>query len=200
MSTNESAKRSDYPIGKIESRAFNAIQLDHFKPILHPQVINYLPGNGSFYCPPPLYQKHSFYKYKYGGTYLIIIILYVLILSGGGCCAGFEVRPSFFAAGVVARRGHPLQPGQFNHPYQSNIKAAHPRYSLAPNNFLTAPTSSSGCPYRLIRYTKTKPHGSLIAPSKTRLISPSAVQMQVKARDSQRDHWDLPNLPDNPGG
>ena len=150
MSTNESCKRSDDPM-EIESTAFNAIQLDHFKPVLHPQVNNYreLDQSTSYKYKPLRYQK------LYEVQVLIITLFY---LSGEGCCGGFA---SSLLQGLLPQGSFPATIA-----IQSSLPIKHQRcstrYPLAPNNSLTAPTCSSGFPCTPYQ---TKPHGSVIAPS-----------------------------------
>ena len=132
------------------------------------------------------------YSYKYKYKYLLFLYPGVLILSsGGGCCGGFDHL--FPAAGVVARRGHPLQPGQFKSSLPIKHQSCSSRYSLAPKTILSLPPPV--LPDPLIRYTLPQNQATrfIDCTIETRVISPSAVQMQVKARDSQRDHWDLPD-------
>lgn len=148
-----------------------------------------LPGIGSFYWPPTI--KSTPLTSTSTSTYYS----YVLILSSAGrCCGGFDHL--FFAAGVVAHRGHPPATSAVQIILTNQTsKQLIPLFTGPQNNSLTAPHQFFRIPLYAIRYPKTKPHGSWIAPSKQGLSAPSAVQMQVKARDSQRDHWDLPDVP-----
>ena len=141
MSTNESAKSRIIRL-EIESMAFNAIQLDHFKPVLHPQVINYRELD-QFTAPaikalllPSTTTTTSTYHYSLCSNSIRRLLWWLRI---------------FFAAGVTARRGHSLQPSQFNHPYQSNVKAAQPAIHW-PQTILSLPPPV--LPDSLIRYTQ----------------------------------------------
>ena len=83
-----------------------------------------------------------------------------------------------------------------------NIKAAHPAIHWPPKQFSHCPHQFFRIPLYAIQtvpYPKTKPHGSLIAPSKQGLSARQPFRCKSKLRDSQRGHWDLPDVPDNRG-
>lgn len=100
----------------------------------------------------------------------------------------FFLLQGLLPAGVI-----PCNQGSSNHPYQSNIKAAHPAIHWPPKQFSHCPHQFFRIPLYAIPYPQNQATRFIDCTIETRVISPSAVQMQVKARDSQRDHWDLPD-------
>ena len=146
MSTNESAKSR---IIRLENR-IKGIQCNSIGP--------FQTGPSSASDHPPL-SKHYFYT----STSTSTSTSYSYVSNSIRRWLLWWLRHLFLLQGLLPAGVIPCNQRSSNHPYQSNIKAAHPAIQLAPNNSLTAPPV---LPDPLIRYIKTKPHGSLIAPSK----------------------------------
>lgn len=109
----------------------------------------------------------------------------------------------FCCRGCCPQGSSPATSRSSNHPYQSNIKAAHPAihwHGSGTQTILSLPPPV--LPDPLIRHTLPQNQATRFIDctiEKRGLSARQPFRCKSKARDSQRDHWDLPDLPDKPG-
>ena len=190
---------SDYPIGKIRIKGIQCNSIGPFQTDPSSASDQLSTRNWIMLLPPPPLPKPYFSKYTYGGTCYSYVLNSII---GGGCCAGPDhlfLLQGLLPAGVI-----PCNQGSSIILTNQNIKAAHPAihwHGSGTQTILSLPPPV--LPDPLIRYTLPQNQATrfIDCTIENKAYQPvSRADASQKARDSQRDHWDLPDLPDNRGG